>query len=40
LAKELDRLAGRIETDADSAIVAKRRAGLVDTLDGIATRLR
>jgi uncharacterized protein (DUF305 family) len=40
LAKDLQRFAGRIDGNAGSPIVAKRRAGLADTLDGIATRLR
>jgi hypothetical protein len=40
LAKEFERFAKRIDGNAGSPIVAKRRAGLADTLGGIARRLR
>jgi uncharacterized protein (DUF305 family) len=40
LAKALERHAKRLDDDGGSAITAKRRAGLAETLDGIAARLR
>jgi hypothetical protein len=40
LAKELARLAKRLGEDGGSAVTAKRRAWLGETLDGIAARLR
>ncbi len=40
LAKDLERLAKRLGKDGGSAITAMRRAGLAETLDGIAARLR
>jgi len=40
LAKALERHAKRLDEDGGSTITAKRRAGLAETLGGIAARLR
>jgi uncharacterized protein (DUF305 family) len=40
LAKELERFAKRFDKDAGNATTARRHAGLAETLDGIASRLR
>ncbi len=40
LAKELERFAKHLDKDAGNATTARRHAGLAETLDGIASRLR
>ena len=40
LAKELERFAKRVDGSAGNATAARRHAGLAETLDGIASRLR
>ena len=40
LVKELERFAKRLDKDAGNATIARRHAGLAETLYGIASRLR